>query len=80
LLNDLRSDAGMGWVPDSAWLSQIIDGSSVADLRYDLAVDPTGSRLPSPVAAGLEPPVPPEPQPADPLGTALLFLRGLTRR
>src|SRR5437899_1578730 len=30
LLNDLRSDAGMDWVPQSAWLTQVSIGSSVA--------------------------------------------------
>jgi hypothetical protein len=80
LLNDLRSDAGMTWVPQSAWLSQVNIGSSVSDLRYDLAVDPTGSSVPSAVAAGLEPPAPPAPEPPDPLGAAFVFLRGLTQR
>jgi hypothetical protein len=70
LLDDLRSDQGMSWVPDSAWLTQLRVGSSVADLRYDLAIDTSGLAAPSRVAAGLEPltpPAPPErPQP-DPL-------------
>ncbi len=54
LLDDLRSDEGMSWVPDSAWLSQLHVGSSVADLRYDLAIDASGLAKPSRVAAGLE--------------------------
>jgi hypothetical protein len=60
LLNDLRSDAGMGWVPDSAWLTKIEINSSATDLRYDLAVDTTDARSPSRVAAGLELPAAPE--------------------
>jgi hypothetical protein len=56
LLNDLRSDAGMGWVPQSAWLTKIGINSSVRDLKYDLAVDAEGDARPSAVAAGLEPP------------------------
>jgi len=44
----------MGWVPDSAWLTKLEVKSSAADLRYDLAVDTTGAKSPSRVAAGLE--------------------------
>jgi hypothetical protein len=54
LLDDLRSDAGMGWVPDSAWLTKLEVNSTAADLRYDLAIDTTGANSPSRVAAGLE--------------------------
>jgi hypothetical protein len=80
LLNDLRSDAGMEWVPQSAWLSQLSIASSVSDLRYDLAVDATGSSTPSAVAAGLEPLAQPAPEPTDPLSAAFVFLRGVTQR
>src|SRR6266540_3557324 len=68
LLDDLRSDEGMSWVPDSAWLTQLRVGSSVADLRYDLAIDTSGLAAPSRVAAGLEPvkPAPPERPQRDP--------------
>ena len=55
LLDDLRSDDGMGWVPEDAWLSKISIDSSAGDLNYDLAVDAAGQRIPSPVAAGLVP-------------------------
>jgi len=58
LLNDLRSDVGMSWVPTSAWLTKIRIGSRAADLRYDLAIDPTGVATPSRVAAGLAAPGP----------------------
>jgi hypothetical protein len=53
LLSDLRSDKGMDWVPQSAWLTKI--GIDVAPklLGYDLAVDATGQGHPSAVAAGL---------------------------
>jgi Uncharacterized protein conserved in bacteria (DUF2330) len=57
LLNDLRADAGMSWVPQSGWLTKLVVGSPAQDLRYDLAVDTTGARNPSRVAAGLEPPL-----------------------
>ncbi len=52
LLDDLRSDDGMGWVPQSAWLSKLVIDSAASDLRFDLAVDASGRNNPSPVAAG----------------------------
>ncbi len=60
LLDDLRADDGMDWVPSSGWLSQLNINSSVADLRYDLAVDASGLAMPSRVAAGLESTAPAE--------------------
>ena len=65
LLADLRSDRGMKWLPaDNMWLSYLQIDSEAGALTYDLAVDPTGAGAPSPVAAGLVPPlrvqVPPE--------------------
>lgn len=56
LLDDLRSDRGMEWVPERAWLMKLTVDAAAADLRYDLAVDATGVGRPSAVAAGLEPP------------------------
>jgi hypothetical protein len=54
LLDDLRSDKGMGWVPRRAWLSEVrIDGAA-SDLRFDLAIDASGRGQPSLVDAGLE--------------------------
>jgi hypothetical protein len=58
LLRDLRGDAGMEWVPANAWLSQVKIDTFAGDLRYDLAVDASGERTPSRVAAGLEDPAP----------------------
>ena len=53
LLSDLRTDKGMEWVPQSAWLSKVrIDGTA-ADIRMDLAIDATGAGLPSPMRAGV---------------------------
>jgi Uncharacterized protein conserved in bacteria (DUF2330) len=57
LLSDLRADAGMSWIPQSAWLTKLIVGSPTKDLRYDLAVDTTAARSPSRVAAGLDAPL-----------------------
>jgi hypothetical protein len=56
LLSDLRSDEGMGWVPDSAWLTKLSINARAGDLTYDLAVDADGDALPSAVAAGIERP------------------------
>jgi hypothetical protein len=54
LLDDLRSDDGMGWVPQSAWLTKLRVDSAATDLRFDLAVDTSGNNNPSPIAAGLQ--------------------------
>jgi hypothetical protein len=56
LLSDLRSDEGMDWVPDSAWLTKLSINARARDLTYDLAVDADGDALPSAVAAGIERP------------------------
>ena len=55
LLSDLRSDKGMSWVPQSAWLSKVVVDASANQLKYDLAISTTAA-APSPVAAGLEAP------------------------
>jgi len=55
LLNDLRADAGMGWMPDSAWLTKLVISSPTGKLRYDLAVDASGEGRPSLMSAGLIP-------------------------
>ena len=70
LLNDLRSAAGMQWVPRSAWLTKLRVDSRAGDLRYDLAVDASGQATPSRVAAGLDLP---SPEPVS-LGTRLVWL------
>jgi hypothetical protein len=72
LLADLRSDVGMEWVPESAWLTQLRINSTVADLRYDLAIDASGQGRPSYAAAGLEPP--PLAAVSPPASVALLLL------
>ena len=55
LLDDLRSDKGMDWVPQSGWLSKIAIDASASQLTYDLAVDAKGTS-PSRIAAGLQAP------------------------
>jgi Uncharacterized protein conserved in bacteria (DUF2330) len=52
LLDDLRSDSGMEWVPDDFWLSYLQLDVEAGQLDYDLAVA-TDGESPSPVAAGL---------------------------
>jgi hypothetical protein len=68
LLDDLRSDAGMGWIPADGWLSQLRIDTTASTLTYDLAVDVQG-HSPSRVAAGLE-----TPGSADPTPIALTML------
>ena len=53
LLDDLRSDKGMDWIPADGWLSQIRLDAAPNELSYDLAVDASGQGTPSRVAAGL---------------------------
>jgi hypothetical protein len=55
LLADLRSDKGMEWVPQSAWLTKVEVNASAADLRFDLAIDASGAGQPSLKDAGLAP-------------------------
>lgn len=56
LLDDLRSDRGMAWIPAKAWLTKVRVDGSVAQVGYDLAIDASGAGSPSRVAAGLETP------------------------
>jgi Uncharacterized protein conserved in bacteria (DUF2330) len=55
LLSDLRSDAGMEWVPDDAWLTKVVLDARAGDLTYDLAIDASGAGKPSAVDAGFAP-------------------------
>ncbi|HXG27004.1 MAG TPA: DUF2330 domain-containing protein [Candidatus Binatia bacterium] len=56
LLNDLRSDTGMSWVPESGWLTKIAIDANAPQLSFDLAIDASGANQPSYVQAGLERP------------------------
>ena len=56
LLADLRSDRGMEWVPESAWLTKVSIDAAATDLQFDLAVDASGHGQPSRVAAGFDAP------------------------
>ena len=55
LLADLRSDAGMEWVPDDAWLTKVVVDASADQLNFDLAIDVSGAGQPSPIDAGFAP-------------------------
>src|SRR5882672_6615523 len=82
LLSDLRSDKGMDWVPEMAWLTKIGINAAASQLTYDLAISANGT-LPSRVAAGLEAPMPATPasdqssQPLALVGIAVLGLGAL---
>ena len=43
LLTDLRTDKGMEWVPQGAWLTKIEIDTAAVNLRFDLAIDACGS-------------------------------------
>ena len=58
LLDDLRSDRGMEWVPRSGWLTKIVVDARAPQLSYDLAIDASGAGVPSWVQAGFDAPVP----------------------
>jgi Uncharacterized protein conserved in bacteria (DUF2330) len=54
LMQDLRSDDRMGWLPTGGmWLTSINVNEEASRLTHDLAIDATGFGRPSPVAAGL---------------------------
>ncbi|MEP7059191.1 MAG: DUF2330 domain-containing protein [Actinomycetota bacterium] len=52
LLNDLRSDDRMSWVPQHMWFTFIDVNARAADLTHDLSIDASGFAHPDPVAAG----------------------------
>ncbi|MEP6808290.1 MAG: DUF2330 domain-containing protein [Chloroflexota bacterium] len=55
LLTDLRTDKGMEWVPQSAWLTKIEIDAAASTLRFDLAIDASGAGKPSLRDAGFAP-------------------------
>ena len=56
LLNDLRSDRGMAWVPTQGHLTKIAIDADAPQLSYDLAIDASGQGVPSWVQAGFDAP------------------------
>jgi uncharacterized protein DUF2330 len=75
LLDDLRSDRDMEWVPARGWLTQVRIDAAASQLKYDLAIDASGAGQPSRVDAGLQLPgiVPPATQGSG-LGVAIVFV------
>ena len=78
LLDDLRSDVGMEWVPSEMWLSYLQLDADAGDLDYDLAVA-VGADEPSVIDAGVGPAsaIPVRPPGA---GHAVVADRGRSRR
>jgi hypothetical protein len=76
LLADLRSDKGMGWVPQHAWLSKVEIDAKAYDLRFDLAIDASGAGSPSLRDAGFAP-FGPMKEPPSPLPLTVVLLAGL---
>jgi hypothetical protein len=70
LLADLRSDAGMEWVPADAWLTKVVIDSKADELNFDLAIDASGAGKPSPIDAGFAP-FRPTPVPRSPIALYL---------
>lgn len=58
LLDDLRSDRGMEWVPETGWLTKIAVDAQAPQLSYDLAIDASGAGVPSWIQAGFDAPPP----------------------
>ena len=56
LLDDLRSDVGMEWVPEEMWFTYLAVDAEARDLDYDLAVSADGSTLPSLADTGVAAP------------------------
>lgn len=56
LLDDLRSDVGMEWVPDDMWFSYLQVEAQAADLDYDLAISPNEQTLPTLADTGVPAP------------------------
>jgi hypothetical protein len=56
LLDDLRSDRGMEWVPTDGWLTKIAVDAEAKQLSYDLAIDASGQGVPSWIQAGFDAP------------------------
>jgi hypothetical protein len=54
LLDDLRSDVGMEWVPEQMWFTYLQVGTEARDLDYDLAISADASTLPTIADTGVE--------------------------
>lgn len=56
LLDDLRSDVGMEWVPEEMWFTYLAVDAPAAELDYDLAVSADASSLPDLADTGVAAP------------------------
>jgi len=56
LLDDLRSDVGMEWVPEDMWFTYLQVDAEAGDLDYDLAVSADDSTLPTLADTGVKAP------------------------
>jgi hypothetical protein len=56
LLDDLRSDVGMAWMPEDMWLSYLTLEAPAEELDYDLAVSTRPGVTPSLTDAGVDEP------------------------
>jgi len=56
LLDDLRSDVGMEWVPEEMWFTYLAVEAEARDLDYDLAVSADSSTLPALADTGVPAP------------------------
>jgi hypothetical protein len=72
LLDDLRSDRGMGWVPASSWLTKVAVDAEASQLGFDLAIDASGAGRPSAIDAGFS--MPGAVIPTAPIEVSRLFL------
>jgi hypothetical protein len=57
LLDDLRSDKGMEWVPQSMWFTYLQVDAKAGELDYDLAVSTDAKVAPARVDTGIARPV-----------------------
>lgn len=56
LLDDLRADAGMEWVPEHMWFTYLQVGTEARNLDYDLAVSADATTLPTLADTGVTAP------------------------
>lgn len=56
LLDDLRSDVGMEWVPGDMWFTYLQVATEASELDYDLAVSPDPETLPTLADTGVQAP------------------------
>ena len=78
LLDDLRADAGMEWIPETGWLTKVAIDAAARQLSFDLAIDASGLGEPSPVRAGIGGPAGPLPSAIQAVSWALAVTALLT--